>query len=90
MKYSILQLHVTPRGSKNEVTGWRGDVLCVKITAPPVEGAANQAVVKFAADLLGIRKSQVELVSGEKSREKTLKITGLTVEEARARIGPSS
>lgn len=87
MPDTTLKLHVTPRGSKNEITGWRGDVLCVKITAPPVEGAANAAIVKFVADALGVRKSQVELVSGEKSREKTLKILGLSDTEARERIG---
>jgi len=83
---SLLKLHVTPRGSKNEVTGWRDDTLCVKITAPPVEGAANSAIVKFIADSLGVRKSQVELVSGEKSREKVLKITGISDSDIRARL----
>lgn len=74
---TLLKLHVTPRGSKNEITGWREDVLCVKITAPPVDGAANAAIIKFIADSLKIRKSQIELVSGEKSREKVLSISGL-------------
>lgn len=87
MAETLLKLHVTPRGSRNEVIGWRNDTLCVKITAPPVEGAANAAIVKFIADALGIRKSQIELVSGEKSREKTLRVTGLTDTEIRARIG---
>ena len=86
MPAAIIKLHVTPRGSKNEITGWRGDVLSVKITAPPVEGAANEAVVRFMADVLGVRKSQVELVSGEKSREKTLRIAGLTQAEVIARL----
>lgn len=86
MADSLLKLHVTPRGSKNEVTGWRDDTLCVKITAPPVEGAANSAIVKFIADSLGVRKSQVELVSGEKSREKVLKITGISDSDIRARL----
>lgn len=86
MPETLLKLHVTPRGSKNEVTGWREDVLCVKITAPPVEGAANAAIVKFIADALGIRKSQVDMVSGEKSREKTLRISGLTIEDIRSRL----
>ncbi len=87
MSEALIKVHVTPRGSKNEITGWRGDVVCIKVTAPPVEGAANAAaVVDFLADALGIRKSQVALVKGEKSREKTLKITGLTEEEVRARL----
>ena len=78
MPDTILKLHVTPRSSRSEITGWRDDVLCVKLPAPPVEGAANAAVVKFIADALGVRKSQVTLISGEKSREKTLRITNLS------------
>ena len=87
MSECILKLHVTPRGSKNEITGWRGDSLCVKITAPPVEGAANTAIVKFIADSLNIRKSQVDMVSGDKSREKLLKITGLSEDDIKSRLG---
>lgn len=87
MAETLLKLHVTPRGSRNEISGWRDDTLCVKITAPPVEGAANTAILKFIADSLGIRKSQIELVSGEKSREKTLRITGVSDAEMRALIG---
>ena len=87
MAEALLKLHVTPRGSRNEISGWRGDTLCVKITAPPVEGAANAAIVKFVADSLGLRKSQVELVSGDKSREKTLRITGLSDSDIHARLG---
>lgn len=83
----LLKLHVTPRGSRDQVSGWRGDVLCVKITAPPVEGAANAAVIKFVAKTLGVKKGQVELVSGEKSREKTLKISGMDTEEILGKLG---
>ena len=86
MAEALLKLHVTPRGSRNEITGWRGDTLCVKLTAPPVEGAANAAIVKFIADSLGLRKSQIELVSGDKSREKTVRITGLCDSDIRARL----
>ncbi len=77
----ILKVHVTPRGSKNEITGFRGDVLCVKVTAPPVDGAANSALIKFLADYLNIKKSQITLVSGEKSREKSFEILGMRLED---------
>ena len=87
MADALLRLHVTPRGSRSEITGWREDTLCVKITAPPVEGAANAAIVKFIADSLGVRKSQVELVSGERSREKTVRISGLSDADIRERVG---
>jgi uncharacterized protein len=83
---TLLKLHVIPRGSRNEITGRRGDVLCVKITAPPVEGAANEAVVKFIAGALGVRRNQVEIVSGGKSREKTIRIEGMSEAEVRSGI----
>lgn len=86
MADTLLRLHVTPRGSRNEIVGWRENVLYIKITAPPVEGAANSAIVKFVADSLNVRKSQVELVSGDKSREKTLRISGLSDSDIRNRI----
>ena len=86
MSEALLKLRVTPRGSRNEITGWRGDTLYVKITAPPVEGAANAALIKFIARSLDVRKSQVRLVSGEKSRDKTLGITGITQSDLRAKL----
>ena len=86
MPDTLLKLHVTPRGSRNEIIGWRGDILYIKTTAPPVDGAANAAIVKLVAGSLKIRKSQVELVSGDKSREKILKIIGLSDAELYARL----
>ena len=84
-----LQIHVTPRGSRNEIVGWRNGVLSIKITAPPVEGAANKSCVEFVAEVLGIKKSQVRLAAGEKSREKVLLIEGLSETEVRDRIDAS-
>ncbi len=84
MKSCIINIHVTPRGSRNEVIGWRDDILNVKITAPPVDGAANSVLSKFIADELGIKKSQVILLSGEKSRNKAFKILGLDIEDVKS------
>jgi uncharacterized protein (TIGR00251 family) len=81
-----LRVRVTPRGSKEEVIGWRDDVLVVKLTAPPVEGAANKACVDFLARVLGVKRSQVSLVSGEKSRDKAFEIEGLDESEIRSRV----
>lgn len=78
MEKSTLKVHVNPRGSRNQITGWEDGVLSVKLTAPPVEGAANKACVEFLSEQLGVRKSQVTLVSGEKSREKVLEVIGLS------------
>lgn len=83
---SRLRVRVTPRGSREEVIGWRDDVLLVKLTAPPVEGAANRACIDFLAKVLGIKRSQINLVSGEKSRDKTFEIEGLDESELRLRI----
>ncbi|MDO8683876.1 MAG: DUF167 domain-containing protein [Armatimonadota bacterium] len=84
MSDAILKIRLTPRGSKNEILGWEGDTLRVKVTAPPVEGAANKACVDFIAERLGIKRGQVSIVAGDKSREKTLRITGMSEDEVRS------
>jgi uncharacterized protein (TIGR00251 family) len=81
-----LRVRVQPRASRNEVTAWRDGVLHVRLTAPPVEGAANAACRDFLADLLGVKRAQVELVGGERSREKRFRVSGLTDEEIEATI----
>jgi uncharacterized protein len=87
MSDCILKIRLTPRGSRNEVLGWESDTLRVKITAPPVEGAANKACVEFIAERLGVKRAQVSIISGEKSRDKILRISGLNGENVRAIIG---
>ncbi len=82
-----LKLHVNPRGSKNEFVRKEGDVYYLKITAPPVDGAANAAVLKFIAGKLGVKKNAVRLISGDKSREKTVEVDGLTEEEISLKTG---
>ena len=82
----LLKVHVLPRGSKNETTGWRDGALRIKLTAPPVENAANKALIELIADLLGVRKSQVEIVSGHRNREKTLRITGVGQSQLDSRL----
>lgn len=78
-----LDLHVQPRASKNEIVGVQGEELKVRLTSPPVEGEANRLCVEFIAKRLGIAKSAVELVAGEKSRHKRLLIRGMAAEEVR-------
>ena len=67
---------VHPRARKNAITGTVGDVLKLAVTAPPVEGKANQAVIEFFADLFAIPRSSVTIASGETSRNKVVRITG--------------
>ena len=76
-----LRVRLQPRASRNEVVGWQEGVLRVRLTAPPVEGAANKALTDFIAEVLGVKRAQVRLVSGQKSRDKVLEIEGLTEEE---------
>lgn len=83
-----LRVHVQPRASRSEVVGWREGALAMRLTAPPVEGAANKACRESLAELLGIRRADVELISGDKSREKRFRITGLTEPELHRRLEP--
>jgi len=89
MPKTLLRVRINPRSSRNRITGWQDGVLSVKLTAPPVEGAANKAAVEFLADQLGIKKSQISLVSGQTAREKTFEITGLTDAELHERLSSS-
>jgi uncharacterized protein (TIGR00251 family) len=68
------RVHVQPRSSRNQVVGVHGDALKVKLTAPPVEGAANSACIAFMADALGVAKSALSIISGHTGRRKTLLI----------------
>jgi hypothetical protein len=68
------RVHVQPRSSRNQVVGVHGDALKVKLTAPPVEGAANAACVAFLADALGLPRSALSIVAGHTGRRKTVAI----------------
>lgn len=74
---TLVDIYVQPKSSKNEVVGVHERSLKIRLTAPPVEGEANKECVKFLAKLLGIPKSDIEIVSGHKSRHKTLSIRGI-------------
>jgi uncharacterized protein len=69
---------VHPRARKNAVTGVVGDALKLSLTAPPVEGRANQAVIDFFADLFQIPRASVTIASGTTSRNKVVRITGMS------------
>lgn len=82
---SELTLHVQPGASKNELAGLHGDALKLRIQAPPVEGAANKAVIAFIAERLGIANREIRLLRGDTSRRKTV-WTPLTVEQIAERF----
>jgi hypothetical protein len=71
-------IRIHPRARKNAITGVIGDALKLALTAPPVEGRANQAVIEFFAELFEIPRSSVTITSGETSRNKKVRIAGLT------------
>ena len=70
----IVSLQIQPRASKNEISGLLGDCLKVRLTAPPVEGAANKMCIEYLAKCLGVSKSSLEIVSGRSSRHKQVLI----------------
>jgi uncharacterized protein (TIGR00251 family) len=82
-----VELRVKPRASRSAVLGVRAGVLEVAVTAPPVDGEANAAVVEVVASALGVAKRDVELVMGASSRTKVLRVDGLGPDEVRARLG---
>ncbi|HET9183842.1 MAG TPA: DUF167 domain-containing protein [Candidatus Angelobacter sp.] len=79
-------VRVQPRARKNAITGVVGDALKLAVTSPPVEGRANQAVIEFFADLFAIPRSSVSIASGETSRNKIVRVVGITAESVRERI----
>ena len=82
----ILQVHVVPRSAKSEIAGVQGDALKVKIAAPPVEGQANAECIRFLSDILGIKKKQVKILSGHRSKKKTVAIEGIRRKDFEALI----
>ena len=78
---------VHPRAKKNAITGELGDVLKVSLTAPPIDGKANQACIEFCAKLLKVPRSSVTIASGQSSRQKVIRVIGLSAEEVRQRVG---
>jgi len=83
----ILKLHIQPGSSRDEMAGWDGDTLRVRLRARAVEGKANRALLEFLADSLGLRPRQVELIKGERSREKLVEVELPSLEEVAARLG---
>ena len=79
-----IDVRVIPRSRKTECAGFRDDVLVMRIAAPPVEGAANDALIGFFTSALRIPRRAVRIVSGDRGRQKRLAIDGVTHEQIRA------
>jgi uncharacterized protein len=82
-----VSIRVQPRASANEIAGVHGDALRIRLTAPPVEGAANAALVDFLASTLGIARRDVTIIAGSSSRSKIVELTGITEDRVRSLLG---
>jgi uncharacterized protein (TIGR00251 family) len=82
-KISVL---VKPRASRDSIEGWKEGSLIVRLGAPPVEGAANKALIKLLADKVRVAKGKVRIVSGEKGRNKVVEFEGVALEELKERL----
>jgi uncharacterized protein (TIGR00251 family) len=83
---AFLAVRVQPRASRDEISGWQEGALKVRLTAPPVEGAANEALIAFLAEALHVRRTEIRLVSGTTGRNKRVEITSLSEAELNARL----
>jgi uncharacterized protein (TIGR00251 family) len=94
----MISIHDTPNGAtfaitvhfrarKNAITGELGDALKLSLTAPPMEGRANDACIEFLANLLKVPRSSVTIASGQSSRRKVIRVSGVSADEVQKRLG---
>ena len=81
-----MRLKVVPKAARDEVIGWMGDALRLRVSAPPERGKANAAVLDWLSSAIGVSRTQMRLVAGATSERKVVEIDGLTETELRARI----
>jgi uncharacterized protein len=82
----LLPVTVQPRASRNAVAGLHGDALKILLTAPPVEGAANAACLRFLTEFLDLGRARLSIIRGMKSRQKLIRITQMSVDTLRSRL----
>lgn len=87
MEPFILRVRLTPRAARSRIDGWDGDLLRVRVAAPPVEGKANDALLRLLAKALDVPPSRLRLVKGRTSREKVIAVEGVSQEDVRTRLG---
>jgi uncharacterized protein (TIGR00251 family) len=86
----LLSVKLQPRASADEIGEPLGGELRIKVTAPPVDAAANEALIRLLADSLDCGRNRVELVRGRTSRHKLVRLRGFTAEEVRRKLGASA
>jgi len=77
---------VIPRASKNQIAGVEGDAIKIRLRAPPVDGKANDALIEFLADALNVRRAQVEIITGQTSRHKVVRVRGITATQIEEKL----
>jgi len=87
---ATFQVKVHPRAKKNAIVGEVGDALKLALTAPPLEGRANQACIEFLAEVLNVPRSSVTIAAGEGSRNKVVRVRGLSAAQVEARLKVAS
>jgi uncharacterized protein (TIGR00251 family) len=85
--FATVSVRVLPRSSKEGVAGFEGGVVRIRLNAPPVEGKANDALVRFLAKAVGVPRDRVTLVTGERGRSKIVRVAGVTREALMAALG---
>ncbi|SDS03184.1 DUF167 domain-containing protein [Opitutus sp. GAS368] len=85
-----LELKTIPNAPRDEIAGWLGPALKVKVHAPALEGRANDALLDFLAGRLGLPRRALTLIRGDKSRHKVVRIAGLTLAEVRTRLSAAT
>lgn len=84
-----IRVRLTPRAGRDEIAGWQGALLRVRVAAPPVGGEANAALERLLARALRLPRGAVRVVAGARGREKTVALAGVSAEQARARLSGS-
>ena len=85
--HATFSVRVLPRSSKEEVAGFSEGTARIRLTAPPLENRANEALIRFLSKALGVHRRQVELVTGARGRNKIVRVQGITEEEPFRRLG---
>jgi uncharacterized protein (TIGR00251 family) len=81
-----LCVHLQPRAKENRIVGWHGDALKIRLTAPPVDQKANQALILLLAETFGVARGDVRILHGEKGRDKQVRIEGVSQGEVAAAL----
>jgi hypothetical protein len=83
----VLNIRVKPRARRNAIVGVRNGALLIEVTAPPEQNRANDAVIALLADALDVAKSRIEILAGQSSREKSIRVYDLTLSQSRECLG---